>query len=47
MGDSKKISKLLEEKAKADDEVRRIHKLVFEVVKSDNTEMRTLKQKNN
>lgn len=42
MGDSKKISKLLEEKAKADDEVRRIHKLVFEVVKSDNTEMRML-----
>lgn len=42
MGDSKKISKLLDEKAKVEDRVRRIHRLVFEVVNSDNTEMRTL-----
>lgn len=43
MGDSKKISKLLDKKAKAEEEVRRIHKLVFEVAKSDNTEMRILR----
>lgn len=43
MEDSKKISKLLDEKAKAEEKVRRIHKLVFEGAKSDNTEMRILR----
>lgn len=43
MGDSKKISKLLDKKAKVEEKVRRIHKLVFEVAKSDNTEMRILR----
>lgn len=42
MEDSKKISELLDRREKAEDEVRRIHKLVFEVVKSDDIEMRIL-----
>lgn len=43
MKDSKKISRLLAEKEKAEKEVRRIHKLVFEGAKEDNTEMRILR----